>query len=288
MDDVKKRLEKKQKKKKASNELDQIDATLQEWYDTMPKPSLKNTLPVRFSLWSFALICASPRVLKSLLAPKPVVKEVLIETNAEITASSHKSISNSQLHKSLNPTRIENAQITPVILTQINSNSPLSIEDSNTTKQINKNKEWTDKEKADLIKAVVKFPAGTSNRWNRIAEFVETRTVNDCISMEKQMKTNFNSSLFSNLNAASWNQNGTSSVTDAPTLADHQYNEESSSQIKKPNWTQEQQSLFEKALKQFTKDTPNRWEKISESVPGKSKEECIERFKSLCEALKKK
>ena len=286
MDEVKKRLEKKQKKKKTSNELDEIDATLQEWYDTMPQPSLKNTLPIRFTKWSFSAICSTPKALKSILAPKPVVKEVLVEINESVTISSHKNSSNSQLHKSLNPTRIENAQITPVIPTQTNSNP--SIEDSNSTKQINKNKEWTDKEKADLIKAVVKFPAGSSNRWNRIAEFVETRTVNDCISMEKQMKTNFNSSLFSNLNAATWNQNGASSVTDAPTLADHQYNEDTSSQVKKLNWTQEQQSFFEKSLKQFTKETPNRWERISESVPGKSKDECIERFKALCESLKKK
>ncbi len=271
MGEVKKRLEKKQKKKKTSSELDEIDATLQEWYDTMPSPSLKNTLPIRLSLWSFSLVCSSPKILKSLLASKPVVKEILAESSADNNVSSHKSISNasSQLHKSLNPTRIENAQITPVIPTQ---NAALAIEDTNATKQqINKNKEWTDKEKADLIKAVVKFPAGASNRWNRIAEFVETRTVNDCISMEKQMKTNLSSSAFSNLNAATWNQNGASSVTDAPTLADRQYDEEPSLSDKKSNWSQEQQSLFEKALKQFTKETPNRWERISESVPGKTK-----------------
>jgi hypothetical protein len=54
------------------------------------------------------------------------------------------------------------------------------------------------------------------------------------------------------------------------------------------NWTQESQKLFEKALKEHGKECPNRWEKIAACVPNKTKEECVERFKVICEALKKK
>jgi hypothetical protein len=193
-----------------------------------------------------------------------------------------------QLHKSLNPTSCENAQITPVILSQTSSTSTVTLDESTTTKVNNKSKEWSDKEKADLIKAVTKYPPGASNRWQRIGDLVATRTAADCIAMEKSMKTNFSPSNFSNLNAASWNQSSDIDfVKDAPTLA-YATIEPVMLEEKRAAWTQEQQALFEKGLKQFGKETVNRWERISELVSGKNKEECIERFKTLCEALKKK
>jgi len=53
-------------------------------------------------------------------------------------------------------------------------------------------------------------------------------------------------------------------------------------------WSQQQQKALELALMQFPKGTAERWERISGKVPGKSKEQCMVRFKSLAEAIKKK
>ncbi|CAG5121782.1 unnamed protein product, partial [Candidula unifasciata] len=61
-----------------------------------------------------------------------------------------------------------------------------------------------------------------------------------------------------------------------------------SSKCKKETWTQNQQTIFEWALKQFPKGTDQRWEKIAEQIPGKSKEDCVARFKMLAELVSKR
>nr|KAG5706140.1 hypothetical protein BaRGS_025762 [Batillaria attramentaria] len=53
-------------------------------------------------------------------------------------------------------------------------------------------------------------------------------------------------------------------------------------------WTQNQQANFEWALRHFPKGTDKRWDKIAEQIPGKTKEDCIVRFKYLAELVKKK
>ncbi|KAK7109665.1 dnaJ homolog subfamily C member 1-like [Littorina saxatilis] len=53
-------------------------------------------------------------------------------------------------------------------------------------------------------------------------------------------------------------------------------------------WTQNQQVIFEWALRHFPKSTDKRWDKIAEQIPGKTKEDCIIRFKYLAELVKKK
>ncbi|NWX98480.1 DNJC1 protein, partial [Nothoprocta ornata] len=53
-------------------------------------------------------------------------------------------------------------------------------------------------------------------------------------------------------------------------------------------WTQNQQKLLEMALQQHPKGTSERWDKIAKCVPGKSKEECIARYKLLVELVQKK
>ncbi|KAM3820804.1 dnaJ homolog subfamily C member 1 isoform 1-T1 [Vipera latastei] len=53
-------------------------------------------------------------------------------------------------------------------------------------------------------------------------------------------------------------------------------------------WTQNQQKLLELALQQYPKGTLERWDKIAKCVPGKSKEECMTRYKLLVELIQKK
>ena len=54
------------------------------------------------------------------------------------------------------------------------------------------------------------------------------------------------------------------------------------------NWSQSQQKCLEQALTQFPKGTTDRWDRIASKVPGKSKEQCMLRFKHLAEMVKKK
>nr|XP_028605604.1 dnaJ homolog subfamily C member 1 isoform X1 [Podarcis muralis] len=53
-------------------------------------------------------------------------------------------------------------------------------------------------------------------------------------------------------------------------------------------WTQNQQKLLELALQQYPKGTAERWDKIAKCVPGKTKEECMTRYKLLVELIQKK
>ncbi|XP_072910744.1 dnaJ homolog subfamily C member 1 isoform X1 [Hemitrygon akajei] len=53
-------------------------------------------------------------------------------------------------------------------------------------------------------------------------------------------------------------------------------------------WNQNQQKLLELALQQYPKGTSERWDKIAKCVPGKTKEECIIRYKLLAELVMKR
>jgi DnaJ family protein C protein 2 len=53
-------------------------------------------------------------------------------------------------------------------------------------------------------------------------------------------------------------------------------------------WTATEQKLLEQALLTFPKDTPKRWDRIAESIPGRSKESCIKRFKELAAMVQAK
>ncbi|CAK8679390.1 unnamed protein product [Clavelina lepadiformis] len=53
-------------------------------------------------------------------------------------------------------------------------------------------------------------------------------------------------------------------------------------------WEQSQQKLLEMALTQFPKSSAERWDKIAKCVPGKSKEECIARYRFLVEKIQQR
>ncbi|XP_037131391.1 dnaJ homolog subfamily C member 1 [Syngnathus acus] len=53
-------------------------------------------------------------------------------------------------------------------------------------------------------------------------------------------------------------------------------------------WTQNQQKLLEMALQQFPRGSVERWDRIAKVVPGKSKEDCMIRYKMLAELVQKR
>lgn len=53
-------------------------------------------------------------------------------------------------------------------------------------------------------------------------------------------------------------------------------------------WSQSQQRSLEAALSLFPKGTAERWDRIAAKVEGRSKEQCVARFKQLAEAVKRK
>ncbi|MCJ8744794.1 hypothetical protein PDJAM_G00122590 [Pangasius djambal] len=78
-----------------------------------------------------------------------------------------------------------------------------------------------------------------------------------------------------------------------PTAVDEDSEEEKKQPKEKPStaddiWTQNQQRLLELALQQYPRGTAERWDRIAKVVPGKSKEECMIRYKLLAELVQKK
>lgn len=53
-------------------------------------------------------------------------------------------------------------------------------------------------------------------------------------------------------------------------------------------WTSNEQKLLEQALKTFPSNTPDRWDKIAETIPNRSKKDCMKRYKELAEMVKAK
>ncbi|XP_051984027.1 dnaJ homolog subfamily C member 1-like [Xyrauchen texanus] len=79
-----------------------------------------------------------------------------------------------------------------------------------------------------------------------------------------------------------------------PTAVDEDSEDEKKGPKEKPSaaaddlWTQNHQRLLELALQQYPRGTTERWDRIAKVVPGKTKEECMSRYKLLAELIQKK
>jgi len=184
------------------------------------------------------------------------------------------------------------------------------------------NQPWTEDDLSKLSKAMARYPVGTLNRWEKVAEFTE-RTVNEILQKNKEIRD----SQFNRLNQAvstdysadeKVKKNKKSAqamaaltsdvtkreetgqdadaavVTAAETTTSSQSSSQSSSTVKEDvsvdegGWSQNQQKIFEWALAQYPKGTAERWDKIAENIPGKTKADCVARFKFIVETLKQK
>jgi len=132
---------------------------------------------------------------------------------------------------------------------------------------------WTKEELAALSKAIKKYPAGGAARWDAIASFInnlckqdEPRTKEECI--EKY------NSIASAPAATSGTDPKDTSVSEA---------------AGDKAWTDEEDALLQDMLRKYpaSMDKNERWKNISAGVPGRSKKECVERFKAIREAVKK-
>ncbi|XP_028667394.1 dnaJ homolog subfamily C member 2 [Erpetoichthys calabaricus] len=156
-------------------------------------------------------------------------------------------------------------------------------------------KGWNEDDLQLLIKAVNLFPAGTNARWEVIANYMNLhstsgikRNAKDVINKAKNLqkldphqKDEINKKAFEKFkkehNAVPQNvDNAVPSERFDAASADA------------APWTTEEQKLLEQALKTFPVNTPERWEKIAEAVPSRSKKDCMKRYKELVEMVKAK
>ena len=53
-------------------------------------------------------------------------------------------------------------------------------------------------------------------------------------------------------------------------------------------WTTEEQKTLEQALKTYPASMPDRWDRIAECIPTRSKKDCMIRYKELVELIQAK
>ncbi|KAH9602800.1 hypothetical protein KSS87_009287 [Heliosperma pusillum] len=178
-----------------------------------------------------------------------------------------------------------------------------------------KEKPWG-KEEIDLLrKAVVKYPKGTSRRWEVVSEYIGTgRSVEEILKATKTVLLQkpdsskaFDSFLEKRKPTASISSplSTRDEVEGAPIMNGHA--ESSSSTVKEQEqavetsssnpvssgsdqdtWSAVQEKALVQALKTFPKDAPQRWERVATAVPGKNVNQCKKKFASLKETFRNK
>lgn len=119
---------------------------------------------------------------------------------------------------------------------------------------------WTDDDLQELVQLVNKYPGGTPKRWEQIAEELG-RSVPEVTFMANKIKS-------SNFKIATEEEDVQEPVkVKQKTRVKTDENAEES--VK--NWSQQQQKALEEALARFPKGCSDRWDRIGEHVPDKTK-----------------
>lgn len=179
--------------------------------------------------------------------------------------------------------------------------------------------DWTPEHVQLLIKAVNVFPAGTNQRWEVVANFINqhgnipenscTFKAKDVLAKAKDLqKTDFsknnikqdvNKQAFNNFEK---NKKNARVMDDVVISENHQTNGQSKPIIEpviepvvdkkvekvETPWTPEEQQLLEQALKTYPSTTAERWDRIADCIPNRSKKDCMRRYKELVDLIKAK
>lgn len=175
--------------------------------------------------------------------------------------------------------------------------------------------DWTEENIQLLVKAVNLFPAGTNQRWDVVANFInqhgcfnndsrfnaksvlaKAKDLQNTDFSKNNMKEVANKQAFDNFkkdkkNVLNVDESGISQNLDGVSFngdSKKMMNGDGPKVKQEVCWTTTEQQLLEQALKTFPASTPERWDKIAECIPNRSKKECMKRYKELVETVKAK
>ncbi|XP_029318141.1 dnaJ homolog subfamily C member 2 [Cottoperca gobio] len=155
-------------------------------------------------------------------------------------------------------------------------------------------KGWNEEDLQLLIKAVNLFPAGTNARWEVIANYMNLhstsgmkRTAKDVINKAKNLQR-LDPGQKDEINRKAFEKFKKEHSAVAPTIDNAVPSERFDAAGNAASWTTEEQKLLEQALKTYPVSTTERWEKIAGAVPGRTKKDCMKRYKELVEMVKAK
>ncbi|XP_023304808.2 dnaJ homolog subfamily C member 2 [Lucilia cuprina] len=216
-----------------------------------------------------------------------------------------------------------------------NKNRTGPVKTENIVKEVKKAELWSNENVQLLIKAVNLFPAGTSQRWDVIASFINQHSsgnsnvsARDVLNKAKalqnsdfsksSLKTQANASAYESFekskkdvvvssditvnsevantdsssdtkeNQTNGNNISNCSKSTTPGNANSMKSSKSSSAATAKTWTKEEQALLEQAIKTYPISTPDRWDRIAECIPNRTKKDCLRRVKELVELVNSK
>lgn len=187
-------------------------------------------------------------------------------------------------------------------------------------------KPWSKEEIELLKKAMLKYPKGTSRRWEVISEYIGTgRSVEEILKatktvllqkpdstkafdsfLEKRKAAPSIASPLSTREEVVGVSNRKSNMADPNVAAKLENSVESPSQAAAANssassenevssageqqdaWSAVQERALVQALKTFPKETNQRWERVAAAVPGKTVNQCKKKFAILKESFRNK
>nr|XP_050861109.1 dnaJ homolog subfamily C member 1-like [Vespula vulgaris]XP_050861110.1 dnaJ homolog subfamily C member 1-like [Vespula vulgaris] len=264
----------KMQKKNRKGKMDVPD--LADILEKIPTPSIWNTLPFQMPRWTIASVVYVPSIIRA-------VSEIIEERKRMKKKEEEEALAqeNEQAEPDTTP-RGPRRRKTGFPLQERNDSSSkvISKKDNNDTSHIYEKPIitgglWTDDDVIELVKLVKKYPGGTSERWEKIADTMN-RTVAEVTYMARKIR---------NEGIKPGECIEDAGIADRPKKV--KTRNENDNII--TGWTQEQQRALESALIKYPKGTSmDRWEKIAASVTGKTKEECQARYRQLVELIKKK
>ncbi|KAJ8983060.1 hypothetical protein NQ317_013266 [Molorchus minor] len=140
--------------------------------------------------------------------------------------------------------------------------------------------EWNEDNIQLLVKAVNLFPAGTNQRWE------QTNKPSITLKRIKKNVLNVDETGISKKVDGDLSENNIATQTTASKKVVNG-DVKAPTKVEAP-WTTTEQQLLEQALKTYPASTPERWDRISECIPNRTKKECIKRYKELVETVKAK
>jgi DnaJ family protein C protein 2 len=163
---------------------------------------------------------------------------------------------------------------------------------------------WNENDLQLLIKAVNLFPAGTNQRWEVVANFINqhssgsssgiTRDAKEVLAKAKSLQsTDFgksslkeqaNKKAFDNFIAEKKGKEIDERMPAVTERLDHPITngvtvESKESKKESTPWTPAEQKLLEQALKTYPTTVLNRWDQIASCIPTRTKKECMRRCK---------
>jgi len=161
-----------------------------------------------------------------------------------------------------------------------------------------KKRAWCEEDLQLLIKAVNLFPAGTVDRWEVIADYINQHSTSgaqvkakEVLFKAKELQHTGGDQMreAANKNAFKTMEQAVSKLNNNESVATERYDTPAEALgINNSPWSNEEQVLLEQALKTYPASVKDRWDRIAEGIPKRGKKDCMRRYKELVEKVKAK